>query len=91
MKCPRTESSKAGHSPSIFVYLDSLSNIPRPASKNFTGRETLLKQLEDCLVPKRGAKGEVKDARRTVFVLCGLGGAGKTQVSLKFAETHKKE
>ncbi|KAG8748554.1 hypothetical protein FRC10_003688 [Ceratobasidium sp. 414] len=45
------------------------------------GREPELKQLEKCLAD--GSK------ERRVFVLYGLGGAGKTQLALRFAELHR--
>ncbi|KAG9087627.1 hypothetical protein FS749_002797 [Ceratobasidium sp. UAMH 11750] len=52
-----------------------------PPSQLFTGRETELKQMGTCLAD--GSK------ERRVFVLYGLGGAGKTQLALQFAELHK--
>ncbi|KAJ0108043.1 hypothetical protein J7T55_007161 [Diaporthe amygdali] len=64
-----------------------LSNIPRSASHKFTGRESLLVRLQDCLVRTPNCK--VHNRMRAVFILFGLGGSGKTQVALKFAELHK--
>ncbi|KAG9128366.1 hypothetical protein FRC07_000040 [Ceratobasidium sp. 392] len=58
----------------------TITNCP-PPSGLFTGRIAELEKLEACLVD--GSK------ERRVFVLYGLGGAGKTQLALRFAEMHK--
>lgn len=49
-----------------------------PAVHVFTGREDILAQMREYFV------GESKKQR--VFVLYGLGGAGKTQIALRFVE-----
>ncbi|KAG8776165.1 hypothetical protein FRC12_001062 [Ceratobasidium sp. 428] len=54
-----------------------------PSSGWFTGRIAELNQMEACL-----ADGSEE---RRVFVLHGLGGAGKTQLALRFVELHKKK
>ncbi|KAG8770277.1 hypothetical protein FRC12_004386 [Ceratobasidium sp. 428] len=59
-----------------------MTNCP-PSSGWFTGRTTELSQMETCL-----ADGSEE---RRVFVLHGLGGAGKTQLALRFVELHKKK
>jgi hypothetical protein len=59
--------------------------VPHTVSQHFTGRHEMLQVLKDKLVPNR----IVKDQRR--FVLYGLGGSGKTQMSLKFAHDHEEK
>ena len=54
---------------------------PSP-SPIFTGREGALKFLEDVFFCK-----EQKQRQRRA-VLHGLGGAGKTEIALKFSEEH---
>jgi tRNA A37 threonylcarbamoyladenosine biosynthesis protein TsaE len=49
----------------------------------FIGRVDELVCIEKCLAD--GSK------ERSVFVLYGLGGAGKTQLALKFVELHKDQ
>ena len=54
----------------------------RPASSSlFTGREDVLNRLENYFEPRGTGRH-----RRREFLLHGLGGAGKTQLMLKFAE-----
>ena len=53
-----------------------------PPSRAFTGREDILEQMQDYFF---GAS----PMDRRLFVLCGLGGAGKTQLALKFVQTHR--
>jgi hypothetical protein len=47
----------------------------------FTGREDILNQLDDYF----SLEGPDKD-KQHIFVLYGLGGAGKTQIALKFVD-----
>ena len=54
------------------------------ASRVFTGRRGILNQLEDFFDKReRGCHS------RREFLMYGMGGAGKTQLSLKFAEENK--
>ena len=56
---------------------------PMPSSSgNFVGREDYLAKLEALFVDGRAQKGS-----RPVSVLSALGGMGKTQISVRFAET----
>ena len=49
-----------------------------PAVQRFTGRYDILAQMRECFS---------NDSRnQRIFVLYGLGGAGKTQIALKFVE-----
>lgn len=64
----------------------SKSNIGRcpPPSRAFTGREDILNQMRDYFF-------DASPLERHLFVLCGLGGAGKTQLALKFMQMHKEK
>ena len=53
--------------------------VPNPA---FYGRNDILARVEGCLEPQNGA------AKLRSVSLVGLGGAGKTQVALKYAYDH---
>ncbi|TIA16626.1 purine and uridine phosphorylase [Aureobasidium pullulans] len=55
-------------------------NVPRMLSPLFTGRELLLKHMSEHLVPESDAKSPCR-----VFVLHGIGGAGKSEAAIKFA------
>lgn len=48
-----------------------------PPSPVFTGREDILEQMKSYF-------SQSTPLKRHVFVLCGLGGSGKTQLALKF-------
>ncbi|KAJ7144353.1 hypothetical protein C8R44DRAFT_725297 [Mycena epipterygia] len=54
-----------------------INNCP-PPSRIFHGRQTILDQLHQYFTQIRG--------KQNMFVLHGLGGAGKTQIALKFIE-----
>ncbi|KAG8693623.1 hypothetical protein FRC09_010389 [Ceratobasidium sp. 395] len=53
-----------------------------PPSSLFVGRDDLLNQIERCLGDAQGQR---------VCVLHGLGGVGKTQLALKYVETHAND
>lgn len=55
-----------------------------PVVNNFVDREVELAELEQALLPTTA-----NDMRRKVFVLYGLGGAGKTQLALQLARKHQ--
>ena len=56
---------------------------PMPSSSsNFVGRVDYLAKLEAVFI-----EGRTQTGSRPVGVLSGLGGVGKTQLSVKFAET----
>jgi Cdc6-like AAA superfamily ATPase len=59
--------------------------VPHSASLHFTGRNDIREQLNDSLLSYRTSKSQQR------IVLYGLGGSGKTQVSLKFAEDNREE
>lgn len=62
--------------------------VPRSASSKFTGREELCRQLEETCLPPPVSQAQKEQKR---FVLHGLGGAGKTQIALKFAQDHREK
>ncbi|KAJ7885588.1 hypothetical protein B0H13DRAFT_2277827 [Mycena leptocephala] len=55
----------------------STSNCP-PPSRNFLGRQTILDKMHQYFNQDLG--------KQHIYVLYGLGGAGKTQISLKFIQ-----
>ncbi|CAE6478298.1 unnamed protein product [Rhizoctonia solani] len=57
-------------------------SCPLPSAA-FVGREEVLTQMDHCIFD--GTEG------RHVFVLYGLGGAGKTQLALKFTQIHRSK
>ena len=71
--------------------------LPHQASPNFTGRAVALSMLEEAFFspgePPADDDGdsEPEPERQRRAVLYGLGGAGKTQIALKFAEEHRDQ
>ncbi|KAH8657048.1 hypothetical protein BGZ60DRAFT_416641 [Tricladium varicosporioides] len=61
--------------------------VPQAASMHFTGRDEVRRKLGEKLVEDLYEGGVVDVQKR--FVLYGLGGSGKTQICLKFAQDHK--
>ncbi|KAL9606787.1 MAG: hypothetical protein Q9179_000077 [Wetmoreana sp. 5 TL-2023] len=62
--------------------------VPRNPSSVFTGRDEVCEQLHAHCSPS-GKTNIQRQQKR--FVIHGLGGSGKTQVCLKFAEDHREE
>ena len=62
--------------------------VPRNPSSVFTGREEIGKRLRSHCLPSTTLNLQQQQKR---FVIYGLGGSGKTQVCLKFAEDHREE
>ena len=70
---------------SVQTFVNQHFFAPRMASTIFTGRRTLTLKVQQALLLKTLAeKGQHK-----IFVLYGLGGSGKTQFCLKFAQDYK--
>lgn len=78
---------------------------PPPCSSRFTGQKKYLDQLQECFtprscdsqsnVPSGSQQGknpgiECSEETRRCVLLHGIGGVGKTQVALKFAENASK-
>jgi hypothetical protein len=60
--------------------------IPRKASTYFTGRRKQAKKVWDSFGP---IQTHVDRSETKIFVIYGLGGSGKTQFCLKYAEVNK--
>lgn len=56
------------------------------SSNFFTGRREVLQSLDD-----RFSVRPPGDRQRREFLVCGMGGAGKTQIAHKFFETRGKQ
>ena len=62
--------------------LTALTPIP-PPSILFTGRGDVLSKMEDYFNPSTAS---VHSKQQHIYVLYGMGGAGKTQIALKFMQ-----
>ena len=58
-------------------------HIPQNLSTIFTGREDVIQRIYEGIFHSDTDKRHMKQKR---FVLYGLGGSGKTQICIKFAE-----
>jgi len=58
---------------------------PHVRNKEFHARDDVLQILDDALLPSSSAASEQNRENLKTFVLCGLGGIGKTQIALEFA------
>jgi len=54
---------------------------------HFTGRYDIRKDLKENLITDRHMRPHAQER----YVLYGLGGSGKTQVCLKFAQDHREK
>lgn len=61
--------------------------VPRNVSSIFTGREDICQDLQERCLPSNPPNAQKKQKR---YVLHGLGGSGKTQICLKFAQDHRE-
>ena len=62
--------------------------LPASPSKLFTGQHSILEKMKQCF---EKAQFRPDTLSQLVFVLHGLGGAGKTEVVLKFLELDQKD
>jgi hypothetical protein len=62
--------------------------IPRPVNPFFTGQKKILEEMQTRLCSVAVASQEPSPNR---FVIIGIGGAGKSELCLKFAYTHRQE
>lgn len=60
--------------------------VPHIVSQYFTGRNDIREQMRESLVEDLYSE----KLAHQMFVLYGLGGSGKTQISLKFAQEHRE-
>lgn len=57
--------------------------VSRRVNTVFTGREKEIKDLQQSLSPSRPTDSQARKSK--IYVIEGLGGAGKSEVALKFA------
>jgi hypothetical protein len=61
--------------------------VPHTVNAYFTGRNDIRQRLSDSLI----GDGYGSSRAQQRFVLYGLGGSGKTQMCLKFAQDHRQK
>lgn len=61
--------------------------VPRDASRLYTGRGELGERLAQVF----SFDSSRPPTQQRVFVIIGVGGTGKSEVCLKFAENHREE
>jgi hypothetical protein len=61
--------------------------VPRRSNTLFTGQRELRAKLKDQLLPSAVRFHEQDKSK--VFVLHGIGGVGKSEICIKFAEEHR--
>lgn len=64
---------------------NSIYYVPHTESPRFWGREDILENIDECLF-----KGQSKQSLRP-FALYGMGGVGKTQVALRYANASRNK
>lgn len=62
--------------------------VPRSVSSIFTGRQDICERLQEVCSPCVPVTAQAVQKR---FVVVGLGGVGKTQVCLKFAQENREK
>jgi hypothetical protein len=62
-------------------HLDAPINLCPPVTALFKGRQKILEQLDRYFCPRAGGVHRWRE-----FLLYGMGGSGKSQIALKFAE-----
>ena len=63
--------------------------VSRRPNTLFTGREEELKKLQQALCPSLSTTATTAVPR--TYVICGMGGAGKSEVALNFAHDNRPE
>ncbi|MFE9429233.1 tetratricopeptide repeat protein [Kitasatospora sp. NPDC006697] len=63
-----------------------LSNLPRPVSRYFTGRQEAMRDLARILEPGGAGARETRS-----YVVHGMGGLGKSTIALHYAAVHAKD
>lgn len=67
--------------------------MPLSRNRDFYGRTSILKILEQALVPPKedisAANSLLERTHLKTFALCGSGGMGKTQLAIEFVHRHK--
>lgn len=57
--------------------------VPRLVNTLFTGRQKEIEDLQQSLCPSRLTRPQIVGPR--IYAIYGMGGAGKSEVALKFA------
>ena len=52
---------------------------------DFFGRESVLEQLDSCLLPPENSMYSSQPSLKRHIVLCGMGGLGKSSIAIEFA------
>lgn len=60
--------------------------VPHLLSPAFTGHDEICQSLDSSLVPAHPPRVPVQQR----FVIYGLGGSGKTQVCVRYAQVHRE-
>ena len=63
--------------------------VSRRVNTVFTGREIEIKNLQKSLCPSHSTKSQATGSK--IYVIYGLGGAGKSEVALKFTHDNRAE
>lgn len=63
--------------------------VSRRVNTKFTGRQREIKDLQQSLCPSHSMKQQATESK--IYVIHGLGGAGKSEVALKFAHDNRAE
>ena len=61
--------------------------VPQNLSAIFTGRDDIIQKIYNGFL---SSDSEEKNLEQKRFVLYGLGGSGKTQACIKFAQDHRE-
>ena len=62
-------------------------DVPHNVTPFFTGRDVISRGLRSRCLPTQPA---IMQKEHNIFVLYGIGGVGKTQVCLNFAQSHRE-
>ena len=65
--------------------------IPLSRNFGFFGRKSVLKTLDQALIPSSLVADDDRGIRLRTFAICGPGGMGKTQIATEFVYRHKKD
>ncbi len=77
---PHGDAAAAPHNPGS----TTINHCP-PVTALFKGRQGILEQLDAYFYPRTGG-----ERHRREFLLYGMGGSGKSQIALKFAEAYEQ-
>ena len=69
------------------AYHNKYFEVPSNVSSIFTGREDICQDLQERCLPSSPPSAQ---KTQKIYVLHGLGGSGKTQICLKFAQDHRE-